>query len=111
MSSDLQNLKILSYYLHNVNKVRNISSISKRKVVELLIAFEPIAKLADLPDTYAVRAQEVKHSHIFRSTYRRLTAQGMHENRYYRIYENSFSRCRTRFDECGRVSLTSKKRR
>lgn len=111
MSNELQDLKNLSSFLHDINEGRKVCPIAKRKCLEILLAFEPISKLADLPDTAAVRAAEVEHSDIFRSTYRRLTARGMRENHYYRIYENSFSRCRTRFDECGRVSLTSKKRK
>ena len=86
-----------------------MSGIAKRRCKEILASYT--CDLSDMPDTREVRAREIEDSGIFRSTYRRLTARGMRENHYYRIYENSFSRCRNRFDECGRVSLTSKRRK
>ena len=57
-----------------------------------------------------IRAREKRDAILFTETQQMLTVKGMRENQYYRIYENSFSRSRNRFDECGRVSLTSKNR-
>lgn len=62
------------------------------------------------PDTRTVRAKEKDDVILFHLTQQILTERGMRENQYYRIYENSFSRCRNRLDERGRVSLNSKNR-
>ncbi|MBO5971082.1 MAG: hypothetical protein J6S14_21615 [Clostridia bacterium] len=65
-----------------------------------------------LEETSNVRARERRDSHIFffRDWYNIMTARGLREGRYFRIYENSFSRKRSRFDEAGRISLCAKKR-
>ena len=85
-----------------------MSYIAKSKCEELKASFS--IDTSNLPDTCAVRAQEKEISLPFKLTRRVLTVEGMRDNSYYRIYENSFSRCRSRFDEYGRVSLREKTR-
>ena len=65
-----------------------------------------------LEETSNVRACERRDSHIFyfRDWFNIMTARGLREGRCFRIYENSFSRKRNRFDEDGRVSLCANKR-
>ena len=61
-------------------------------------------------DAHFVLAKEKRDTFLFNEAQQLMTKKGMRDNYYYRIYENSFSRLRNRFDECGRVSLTSKNR-
>ena len=81
--------------------------IAKSKCEELKSSFWVDTSI--FPDTCAVRAMEKEMSLPFKLTRRVLTVEGMRDNSYYRINENSFSRCRSRFDEFGRVSLTEKR--
>lgn len=58
------------------------------------------------------RKKERADSHIFyfRDWFNIMTARGLREGRCYRIYENSFSRKRNKFDEDGNVSLCARTR-
>lgn len=67
--------------------------------------------LEDSPDTAAARCEQQKGLEVFRKTMLMQTVRCMQDNEFYKIYQNSFSRCRSRLDEHSRVSLTSKKRR
>lgn len=67
--------------------------------------------LENSPDTSAARCDQQKGLEVFRKTMMMQTVRCMQDNEFHRIYQNSFSRCRSRFDEYSRVSLTSKKRR
>ena len=70
------------------------------------------ADSSGLEETSNVRARERRDSHIFyfRDWYNIMIARGLREGRYRRIYENSFSRKLSRFDESGRISLCAKHR-
>lgn len=81
-----------------------MNKIAESKCEDILSLFK--SNTADLPDCCAVRAEEKGDSDVFKFL-RKLSVRGMKDNWYYRIYENSFSRARSRFDECGRVNLTS----
>lgn len=67
--------------------------------------------LVDSPDTSTARYEQQKGLEVFRKTMMMQTVRCMKDNEFHKIYQNSFSRCRSRFDEYSRVSLTSKKRR
>ena len=69
-----------------------------------------------LPNTQEVRAQELADSTLakykwFQDGYRYTTASKRCRNRFYGIYENSFSKQRNRIDEPKRVSLNGRKRK
>lgn len=62
------------------------------------------------PDSRYTREDELNDSSVARlrwveDAYHLTTVKARWENRYYGIYENSFSKHRTRFNEVGRVSL------
>lgn len=59
-----------------------------------------------------IRAREREDSHIFyfRDWFNIVTDRGLREGRCFRIYENSFSRKRNKFDEDGCVSLCGRNR-
>lgn len=63
-------------------------------------------------ESSGIRARERKDSHIFyfRDWFNIVTARGLREGRCFRIYENSFSRKRNKFDEDGCVSLCARTR-
>lgn len=67
--------------------------------------------LVNSPDTNAARCEQQKGLEVFRKTMKMQTVQCMQENEFRKIYQNSFSRCRSRFDEYSRISLTSKERK
>lgn len=67
--------------------------------------------LVDSPDTNAARCEQQKGLEVFRKTTRMQTIRCMQDNEFRKIYQNSFSRCRSRFDEYSKVSLTSNERR
>ena len=81
--------------------------IAQKKIEKLEKSFRTDSR-ANI-DPRIIRANEKRDADLF-ETQQMMTVKGMRENHYYRIYENSFSRLRNRFDECGRVSLTSKNR-
>ncbi len=66
--------------------------------------------LKGMPDTSPARYEQQKGLEVFRKTMMMQTVRCMKDNEFHKIYENSFSRCRSRWDEYSRVSLTSKKR-
>ena len=66
--------------------------------------------IEDPVDTPVSRAEQQKGLEVFRKTMLMLSADDMADNEYCEIYKNSFSRCRSRFDEYSRVLLTSKLR-
>lgn len=82
--------------------------IAQKKCEKVISSFK--TDTSNFPDTCAVRAKEKRDAVLFRLTHQILSENGIRENQYYRIYENSFSRARNRLDECGRVSLTSRNR-
>ncbi len=62
--------------------------------------------LVDSPDTSVARAKQMKGIETFKETMRLHTVKTMQDNEFQKIYVNSFSRCRSRFDEYSRVDLT-----
>ncbi len=62
-------------------------------------------------DTPSSRVEQQKGLEVRRATAEMLTVKDMQDLEYHKPYQNSFSRCRSRFDEHSRVSLTSKKRK
>ncbi len=87
-----------------------MNKIGELQCCDILDSF--IYNTEGLSETPNVRARERRDSHIFyfRDWYNIMTVDGIQESRFFRIYENSFSRKRNRFDECGRVSLRPNKR-
>lgn len=67
--------------------------------------------LVDSPDTHAARCEQQKGLEVFRQTMKMQSIRCMKDNEFHRTYQNSFSRCRSRFDEYSRISLTSKERK
>jgi len=63
-------------------------------------------------ESSGIKARERKDSHVFyfRDWFNIVTDRGLREGRCFRIYENSFSRKRNKFDEPGCVSLCTKVR-
>lgn len=63
-------------------------------------------------ESNVIRKKERADSHIFyfRDWFNIMTARGLREGRCYRIYENSFSREISKFDEDGNVSLCARTR-
>lgn len=79
-------------------------------------AMEPLFDSTGLPDVREVRARELRASSAFRYPwfergYELTTVERRCRDRYYGIYKNSFSKHRSRFDELGRVSLSSHERK
>ena len=69
-----------------------------------------------MPNTCDVRAKELADSpssqyRWFEAGYKLTTVSGRYRNRYYGIYENSFSKQRNLYDETARISLNGKKMR
>lgn len=62
-------------------------------------------------DTSSSRQQQQKGLEVFRDTMNMLTVKDMQDLEYIKVYQNSFSRCRSRYDEHSRVSLASEKRK
>ena len=87
-----------------------MNKIGKEQCEDILNSFA--SDSAGMQETSNVRARERRDSHIFyfRDWYNILTVRGLQVSRCYRIYENSFSRKRNRFDEGGRISLRANKR-
>lgn len=86
-----------------------MNKIGKDQCDDILSSFA--SDSTGMQETSNVRARERRDSHIFyfRDWYNIMTARGLRMSRSYRIYENSFSRKRNRFDEGGRVFLRAKK--
>ena len=63
--------------------------------------------LEDSPDTHAARCEQQKGLEVFGQTARMQSIACMKDNEFHGAYRNSFSRCRSRFDEWERISLTS----
>ena len=63
-------------------------------------------------ESSGIRAREREDSHIwyFRDWFNIVTDRGLREGRCFRIYQNSFSEKRNKFDEDGEVSLCAKVR-
>lgn len=87
-----------------------MNKIGESQCSDILDSF--VSDSSGLQETSNVRAWERRDSHIFyfRDWYNIVTPQGLQESRGFRIYENSFSRKRNRFDEGGRISLRPNKR-
>lgn len=82
-----------------------MNGIAKAKEKELLAYL--CNGLVDSPDTPAARYKQMQGIEVFKKTASMQTVRNMQDNEYYGIYNNSFSRCRSRFDEYPRVNLTS----
>lgn len=63
-------------------------------------------------ESAGIRAREREDSHVFylRDWFNIVTARGLRKGRCYRIYQNSFSEKRDKFDEDGCVSLCANTR-
>ena len=87
-----------------------MNTLCRKQCCDILGSFA--SDSSGLPETSSVRVRERRDSHIFyfRDWHNIRTPRGVQESRYYRIYENSFSRKRNRFDEGGRISLCAKER-
>lgn len=86
-----------------------MNAIANAKIEEVL---EYLCNgLKNSPDTSAARCEQQKGLEVFRETMLMQSVEDMQDNEYHRIYQNSFSRCRSRVDERSRVSLTSKERK
>ena len=59
-------------------------------------------------DPRMIRMKEKQGVVLFSAVQQIMTVKGMRENQYYMIYGTKHAR--NRFDECGRVSLTSRNR-
>lgn len=86
-----------------------LNAIANAKIEEVLAYL--CNGLENSPDTSSARAEQQKGLEVFRETMLMQSVEDMQDNEYHRIYQNSFSRCRSRFDEHFRVSLTSKERK
>lgn len=95
-----------------------VLSISKRGIYLNSIAIEKEKEvlgylcngLVNSPDTNAARCEQQKGLEVFRKTMLMQSVEDMQDNEFHKIYQSSFSRCRSRYDEWFRVSLTSKLR-
>lgn len=86
--------------------MNNIAKAKEEEVLKYLCN-----GLVNSPDTIAGRFQQQQGLEVFRKSIFLQTADIMKSNDYQEIYKNSFSRCRSRFDEYARFSLTSKERK
>lgn len=82
-----------------------MNAIANSKIKEVINYLH--IDIEDPVDTPVSRAEQQKGLEVFRKTMLMLSANDMEDNEYCEIYKNSFSRCRSRFDEFSRVSLTS----
>jgi hypothetical protein len=67
--------------------------------------------LVDSPDTSVARMKQQKGLEVFKQTMLLHTVRTMQDTEFQKTYVNSFSRCRSRFDEFSRVCLTSRERK
>lgn len=67
--------------------------------------------LVGYPDTAVARQEQQKGLEVFRKTMQIQTVETVQDNEFHKIYNNSFSRCRSGFDEYAKVNLTSKYRK
>lgn len=86
-----------------------MNNIAKAKETELLQYL--CNGIIDSPDTSAARYKQQQGIDVFKKTASMQTIRMMQDNEYQNIYWNSFSRCRSRFDEYPRILLTSKERK
>lgn len=86
-----------------------MSTIAEEKLEMVLASFptEP----ADKSDMCRARVLEKRTVSLYRSMPHITYVESLDKRNYRKIYENSFSHQRGRFDECGRASLTSLKRK
>lgn len=84
--------------------------IAKSLCSDVLQSFK--SDSSGLKESSAVRAMEKRDSHIFyfKDLHKIMTARVRAESRYYKTYQNAFSRRRSLLDEDGRGSLTRKRR-
>ena len=82
-----------------------MNDLCKNRCMDILDSFK--SDSTGRPNTSAVRCEERCDSHIsyFDDWYSIITVEGLQEERYYRIYENAFSRKRNLFDEGGHIVL------
>lgn len=74
-------------------------------LVEAMPLSDP--RMYDIRD---VRAATKKRLKLYSYYPHEIYIKSMKHRQYHRIFENSFSERRTRLDECGSISLTSKRR-
>lgn len=86
--------------------VNNIALEKERVLLEYLSN-----NLIDSPDTSVARCKQQEGLEVFKDLMLLQSAKDMQDNEFKKIYQNSFSRCRSRFDEYSKVSLTSKERK
>lgn len=86
-----------------------MNGIAKAKETELLAYL--CNGLENLPDTPAARYKQMQGIEVFKKVAAHQTVRNMQDNDYHGILNNSFSRCRSRFDEYPRILLTSRERK
>ena len=79
----------------------NIIAVAKNIKLEASFHVDELSS----KDAHFVRAKEKREAFLFSEVQQLMTTKGMRENFYYGIYGTKHFR--NRFDECGRVSLTS----
>lgn len=87
-----------------------MNTIADKQCCDILDSFSWDS--TDHEEDNITRKKERADSHIFyfRDWFNIMTARGLGEGRCFRIYENSFSRKRNKFDEDGNVSLCARTR-
>lgn len=82
-----------------------MNNLCMNRCLDILASFK--SDSTGRPNTSAVRREERYDSHIsyFDDWYDIITVEGLREERYYKIYNNSFSGKRNRFDEPGQIIL------
>lgn len=74
-------------------------------LMEIMVTSDP--NMYDIRD---VRAETKRRMRLYKYEPHAIYIKSMKHRQYHRIFQNSFSERRTRLDECGSISLTSKKR-
>jgi hypothetical protein len=87
-----------------------MNSIAMKKEERLLDGYL-CNGLVDSPDTSVARRKQQKGLEVFRDIMLLHTVETMQEINFQHTYVNSFSRCRSRFDEFSRVCLGSRERK
>ena len=89
-----------------VSKMNVIANAKEKKLLDYLCN-----GLENSPDTSTARCKQQVGLEVFKETMRLHTVRTMQDIQLMKVYENSFSRCRSRFDEFSRVSLGARERR
>lgn len=82
-----------------------MNNLCKNRCMDILDSFK--SDSTGRPNTSAVRAEEKHDSHIFyfEDWYSIITVEGLLDERYRKIYNNSFSEKRNLFDEPAHIIL------